>query len=69
MICKDDAQAEPRRVFAQRARRRVVENDFARAARFRRLARDGEHVASAPAGFRWTAFARPALRAVSCPSA
>lgn len=49
--------AEAKRGFVPLSRRWVVERSFARAARFRRLARDCERRAETLAGRRWLAFA------------
>lgn len=48
---------EAKRGFVLLPRRRVVERSFAWAARFRRLARDYERLASTLAGYHWLAFA------------
>jgi transposase len=48
---------EAKRGFVLLPRRWVVERSFAWAARFRRLARDYERVASTMAGYHWLAFA------------
>ena len=48
----------------QQTRRWVVERSFAWAARFRRLARDYERLASTLAGYHWLAFALLMLQAV-----
>jgi len=48
---------EAKRGFVLLQRRWVVERSFAWAARFRRLARDYERLASTLAGYHWLAFA------------
>jgi len=48
---------EAKRGFVLLPRRWVVERSFAWAARFRRLARDYERLASTLAGYHWLAFA------------
>jgi len=48
---------EAKRGFVLLPRRWVVERSFAWAARFRRLARDSERLASTMAGYHWLAFA------------
>ena len=53
----------------QQTRRWVVERSFAWAARFRRLARDYERLASTLAGYHWLAFALLMLQAVIAKSA
>ena len=53
----------------QQTRRWVVERSFAWAARFRRLARDYERLASTLAGYHWLAFALLMLQAVLAKSA
>ena len=57
--------AEPKRGFVLLPRRWVVERSFAWAARFRRLARDHERLASTLAGFHWLAFACLMLRSLT----
>lgn len=49
--------AQAKRGFVLLPRRWVVERSFAWAARFRRLARDYERLASTLAGYHWLAFA------------
>jgi transposase len=59
---------EAKRGFVLLPRRWVVERSFAWAARFRRLARDYERLASTLAGYHWLAFALlmlQSLRAIS----
>lgn len=48
---------EAKRGFVLLPRRWVVERSFAWAARFRRLTRDYERLASTLAGYHWLAFA------------
>ena len=55
---------EAKHGFVLLPRRWVVERSFAWAARFRRLARDYERLASTIAGFHWLAFAMLMLRAL-----
>jgi len=55
--------------FVLLPRRWVVERSFAWAARFRRLARDYERLATTLAGYHWLAFAMLMLKAVSAKSA
>ena len=57
-------QHEAKHGFVLLPRRWVVERSFAWAARFRRLARDYERLASTIAGFHWLAFAMLMLRAL-----
>ncbi len=47
---------EAKRGFLLLPRRWMVERSFAWAARFRRLARDSERLASTMAGYHWVAF-------------
>jgi transposase len=56
---------EAKRGFILLPRRWVVERSFAWAARFRRLARDYERLASTLAGFHWLAFACLMLRSLT----
>ena len=49
---------EARRGFALLPRRRVVERNFARATRFRRLAKNYERLPNTLAGLHFVAFAR-----------
>jgi len=60
---------EAKRGFVLLPRRWVVERSFAWAARFRRLARDYERLATTLAGYHWLAFAMLMLKAVSAKSA
>ncbi|HAB18101.1 MAG TPA: IS5/IS1182 family transposase, partial [Verrucomicrobiales bacterium] len=53
-----------KRGFVLLPRRWVVERSFAWAARFRRLARDYERLATTLAGFHWLAFVSLMLRAL-----
>jgi len=55
---------EAKHGFVLLPRRWVVERSFAWAARFRRLARDYERLASTMAGYHWLAFAMLMLRAL-----
>ena len=55
---------EAKRGFVLLPRRWVVERSFAWAARFRRLARDYERLASTLAGYHWLAFAFLMLKSV-----
>lgn len=61
--------AEAKRGFVLLPRRWVVERTFAWAARFRRLSRDYERLASTLAGFHWLAFVCLMLRALKLQSA
>jgi transposase len=58
-----------KRGFVLLPRRWVVERSFAWAARFRRLARDYERLASTLAGYHWLAFALLMLKSVFAKSA
>jgi transposase len=60
---------EAKRGFVLLPRRWVVERSFAWAARFRRLARDYERLASSLAGLHWLAFASLMLSSLSGQSA
>jgi transposase len=60
---------EAKRGFVLLPRRWVVERSFAWAARFRRLARDYERLASTLAGYHWLAFALLMLKSVFAKSA
>ena len=60
---------EAKRGFVLLPRRWVVERSFAWAARFRRLARDYERLASTLAGYHWLAFALLMLKSVFSKSA
>jgi transposase len=60
---------EPKRGFVLLPRRWVVERSFAWAARFRRLSRDYERLATTLAGFHWLAFACLMLRSLTLQSA
>ena len=60
---------EAKRGFVLLPRRWVVERSFAWAARFRRLARDYERLASTLAGYHWLAFAFLMLKSVFAKSA
>src|ERR1700722_18204224 len=55
---------EAKRGFGLLPRRWVVERSFAWAARFRRLARDYERLASTMAGYHWVAFAMLMLQSL-----
>jgi transposase len=55
---------EAKRGFVLLPRRRVVERSFAWAARFRRLARDYERLATTMAGYHWVAFAMLMLQSL-----
>lgn len=55
---------EAKRGFVFLPRRWVVERSFARAARFRRLARDYERLASTLSGYHWLAFASLMLKSL-----
>jgi len=55
---------QAKRGFVLLPRRWVVERSFAWAARFRRLARDYERLATTLAGYHWLAFALPMLKSV-----
>jgi transposase len=55
---------EAKRGFVLLPRRWVVERSFAWAARFRRLARDYERLATTFAGYHWLAFVTPMLGAL-----
>ena len=56
---------EAKRGFVPLPRRRVVARSFAWAARFRRLARDYERLATSLAGLHWLAFASLMLHSLS----
>ena len=56
--------AEAKRGFVLLPRRWVVEGSFAWVARFRRLARDYERLATALSGFHWLAFVSLMLSAL-----
>jgi transposase len=60
---------EAKRGFVLLPRRWVVERSFAWAARFRRLARDYERLASTLAGYHWLAFATLMLQSLFAKSA
>ena len=60
---------EAKRGFVLLPRRWVVERSFAWAARFRRLARDYERLASTLAGYHWLAFALLMLQSLFAKSA
>lgn len=60
---------EAKRGFVLLPRRWVVERSFAWAARFRRLARDYERLASTLSGYHWLAFALLMLKSVIAKSA
>lgn len=60
---------EAKRGFVLLPRRWVVERSFAWAARFRRLARDYERLATTLAGYHWLAFAMLMLKALFAKSA
>lgn len=60
---------EAKRGFVLLPRRWVVERSFAWAARFRRLARDYERLATTLAGYHWLAFALLMLKSVFAKSA
>jgi transposase len=60
---------EAKRGFVLLPRRWVVERSFAWAARFRRLARDYERLASTLAGYHWLAFAFLMLKSLFAKSA
>lgn len=60
---------EAKRGFVLLPRRWVVERSFAWAARFRRLARDYERLATTLAGYHWLAFAMLMLKSVFAKSA
>jgi len=60
---------EAKRGFVLLPRRWVVERSFAWAARFRRLARDYERLASTLAGYHWLAFASLMLHSLFAQSA
>ena len=60
---------EAKHGFVLLPRRWVVERSFAWAARFRRLARDYERLATTLAGYHWLAFSLLMLRAWFAPSA
>ncbi len=60
---------EAKRGFVLLPRRWVVERSFAWAARFRRLARDYERLASTLAGYHWLALAMLMLKSVFAKSA
>jgi transposase len=60
---------QAKRGFVLRPRRWVVEHTFAWAARFRRLARDYERLASTLAGYHWLAFVLLMLKSVLAKSA
>jgi len=60
---------EAKRGFVLLPRRWVVERSFAWAARFRRLARDYERLASTLAGYHWVAFALLMLNSLFAKSA
>ena len=60
---------EAKRGFVLLPKRWVVERSFAWAARFRRLARDYERLATTLAGYHWLAFALLMLQAVLAKSA
>ena len=62
-------QAEAKRGFVLLPRRWVVERSFAWAARFRRLARDYERLATTLSGYHWLAFAMLMLQSVFAKSA
>lgn len=55
---------EAKRGFVLLPRRWVVERSFGWAARFRRLARDYERLASTMAGYHWVAFAILMLQSI-----
>jgi transposase len=55
---------EAKRGFVLLPRRWVVERSFAWAARFRRLARDYERLATTMAGYHWVAFAMLMLQSL-----
>jgi transposase len=59
---------EAKRGFVLLPRRWVVERSFAWAARFRRLARDYEHLAATLQGFHWLAFAMLMLPSLFSPT-
>ena len=61
--------AQAKRGFVLLPRRWVVERSFAWAARFRRLARDYERLASTLAGYHWLAFALLMLQSLFAKSA
>jgi transposase len=61
--------AEAKRGFVLLPRRWVVERSFAWAARFRRLARDYERLATTLAGYHWLAFALLMLQSLFAKSA
>jgi len=61
--------SKAKRGFVLLPRRWVVERSFAWAARFRRLARDYERLASTLAGYHWLAFALLMLKSVFAKSA
>ena len=60
---------EAKRGFVLLPRRWVVERSFAWAARFRRLARDYERLASTLSGYHWLAFALLMLQSLFAKSA
>ena len=60
--------SEAKKGFVLLPRRWVVERSFAWAARFRRLARDYERLATTLAGFHWLAFASLLLKNVFSPN-
>ena len=60
---------EAKRGFVLLPRRWVVERSFAWAARFRRLARDYERLASTLSGYHWLAFATLMLNVLFAKSA
>jgi transposase len=60
---------EAKHGFVLLPRRWVVERSFAWVARFRRLARDYERLATTLAGYHWLAFARLMLKSVFAKSA
>jgi transposase len=60
---------EVKRGFVLLPRRWVVERSFAWAARFRRLARDYERLATTLAGYHWLAFAMLMLKTLFSKSA
>ena len=60
---------EAKRGFVLLPRRWVVERSFAWAARFRRLARDYERLASTLAAYHWLAFVTLMLHCLFAPSA
>jgi transposase len=60
---------EAKRGFVLLPRRWVVERSFAWAARFRRLARDYERLATTLSGYHWLAFALLMLQSLFAKSA